>query len=587
MIGRMLSVGLDTNPIIVTSSSQMPKYLSERYLDMFVKYTGTSTTEYENGYIYRVSRKLEGLEYVYFFAPYFYLEALDNPADSSKVLDGYQAYNDKGKKLEGQYKVSDKVITENGTYYPADDGVNAYSQVTVNVGEGVSNPYIATTDAEMDAYLAAEYKDSFVRMDYAKYRMALPAAATLDTAKYTCENIGISRMCSYIDKWLGDETEKTVLNLRFVGENTVDHIVKACKALNADGTYAYVLILEIGAGGINQPFFVYNVPFGATIGGVTFDMDGVILDGGFFCIKNVDYSAPAALNADILPIYFIGTTATYTVAVSDALILTNMAGSEVDNKYVEGAVYKVTAKYTEKNTYVAESPFEVGDALAGATVYLNQQITSDEFESMCEELAKTTDFGDLDDAFVFANVDYPVAEDSIEGFAAIVAPMALLVAGIGKTTTNGVVTSQRSFLNSYSLIDSDGHGPVILGKKNDGSSVSPATPASFTVASTIDTSNMDFGGITSITVPETITKINFPSLLNAIAGKTANFTKSTVIETNYVLEQQLSNGVFEEAQSETQLDAKATNDNIGKIYQYTGATGEKYINQALYIVMED
>ena len=133
MIGRMLSAGLDTNPIIVDYSYDMPKYLKEQYLGMFVKYTGNNTDEYKNGYTYQVSQKQSGTDTVYFFAPYFYLESLASSADTSKIIDGYQAYNDNGKKIVGRYKTSEKVITENGTFYPADDSINAYSKVTVNV----------------------------------------------------------------------------------------------------------------------------------------------------------------------------------------------------------------------------------------------------------------------------------------------------------------------------------------------------------------------------------------------------------------------------------------------------------------------
>ena len=134
----MLSAGLDTNPIIVDYSYDMPKYLKEQYLGIFVKYTGNDTDEYKNGYTYQVSQKQNGTDTVYFFAPYFYLESLASSADTSKIIDGYQAYNDNGKKIVGQYKTSEKVITENGTFYPADDSINAYSKVTVNVAGTVT-----------------------------------------------------------------------------------------------------------------------------------------------------------------------------------------------------------------------------------------------------------------------------------------------------------------------------------------------------------------------------------------------------------------------------------------------------------------
>lgn len=594
MIGRMLSAGLDTNPIIVDYSYDMPKYLKEQYLGMFIKYTGNNTDEYKNGYTYQVSQKQSGTDTVYFFAPYFYLESLASSADTSKIIDGYQAYNDNGKKIVGQYKTSEKVITENGTFYPADDSVNAYSKVTVNVaGETAENPYIATTDSEMEAYLAAEYKDSFVRMDYAKYRVSLPVDATYDKAKFNYESIGIPRMCAYIDKWLGSDSSKNVLTLKITGgssgaELTVYVRTTVYKFSNADGTYGYALgvrsssVDESGeySDGVT-PAFLYHIKSGTVIDGWTADKDYSI--GWTYFGGDTGESTMQTLNG-VIQLMYQGRIGSYTVAVSDALVLTNMAGSEVDNKYVEGAVYKVAAKYVENNNYVAESPFQVGDQLAGATVYLNQQITSDEFEALCDDLAKVTDFGFYEGMFIFANIDYPLVEPADpEPF---YTPLAFLFAE-QRTYSSGPNSQQQIYyqLGSYSLDTGSSDAPVILGKKSTANglvTVSPATPSSFTVLSSITIP--DAG---TLTVPATITKINFPTLLNAIAGKTANFTKQSVVEAIYVPVLQASNGAYEEAQTEAELDAKIVNDNIGKIYQYTGATGNKYKNQSLYIILED
>lgn len=590
----MLSAGLDTNPIIVDYSHDMPKYLKEQYLGMFVKYTGNNTDEYKNGYTYQVSQKQNGTDTVYFFAPYFYLESLASSADTSKIIDGYQAYNDNGKKIIGQYKTSEKVITENGTFYPADDGVNAYSKVTVNIaGETAENPYIATTDSEMEAYLAAEYKDSFVRMDYAKYRVALPINATYDQAKFNYESIGIPRMCAYIDKWLGSDSSKIVLNLKITGGSgsaslTADVKFTVYKFSNSDGTYGYAASVRIdyndGTSSEPGPVFLYHIKSGTVIDGWTADKD--YNEGWTYFGGDTGGSSMETLNGVIQLLYGQNRTGQYTVAVSDALVLTNMAGSEVDNKYVEGAVYKVTAKYVENNTYVAESPFQVGDQLAGATVYLNQQITSDEFEAMCDELAKTTDFGFYEGMFIFANIDYPLVEPEDAG--PFYTPLALLFAEQRTYSSgpSGPNAQQQTYyqLGSYSL-DTGVNSPVILGKKSTANglvTVSPATPSSFTVATSITVNDVG-----ALTVPATITKINFPTLLNAIAGKTPNFTKQSVIEAIYVPVLQASNGAYEEAQTEAELDAKIVNDNIGKIYQYTGVTGSKYKNQSLYIILED
>ena len=575
-------VGQIGTPVIVAKKAQLPTPNAANVGRYYITtYDPADSTDYPKGTVLTV--KQDGSTFS--LVAVFQMPAMTNPIESAAdVINGKQAVDNKGQLVTGTFTTVEKTIDANGTFYPADDNAQAYSKVTVNVaGETAENPYIATTDSEMEAYLAAEYKDSFVRMDYAKYRVALPAAATSTTAILKCGSIGIPRMCSYIDKWLGSDSEKVILNLQWVtGDTTIDYAFKVYKKLNANGTYAYAMGLSLGEG--ITPIFVYNAPDGTVFDNYTFNTGDFTVSSGW--LSTSDGSVIEQIN-QIITVNLTGKTGQYTVAVSDALVLTNMAGSEVNNKYVEGAVYKVAAKYVENNNYVAESPFQVGDQLAGATVYLNQQITSDEFEAMCNELAKVTDFGFSEGIFIFANVDYPLAEPSDEAsMQAFYTSGALLIAE-QRTYSQGPGTQQQNYcqLASYSMLTDNFDAPVILGKEStpDGLvPVSPATPASFTVVSSITVPD-----IGALTVPATITKINFPTLLNAIAVKTPNFTKQSVVEAIYVPVLQASNGVYEEAQTEAKLDAKIVNDNIGKIYQYTGATGNKYKNQSLYIIMED
>ena len=572
-------VGQIGTPVIVAKKAQLPTPNAANVGRYYITtYDPADSTDYPKGTVLTV--KQDGSTFS--LVAVFQMPTMTNPIESAAdVINGKQAVDNKGQLVTGTFTTVEKTIDANGTFYPADDNAQAYSKVTVNVaGETAENPYIATTDAEMEAYLAAEYKDSFVRMDYAKYRVALPAAATSTTAILKCESIGIPRMCAYIDKWLGSDSEKVILNLQWVtGDTTINYQFKVYRKLNDNGTYAYAFGMNAGEG--ITPIFVYNAPDGTVFDNYPFHPGDFTVSSGW--LSTSEGSIIEQLN-QIITVNLTGKTGQYTVAVSDALILTNMAGSEVDNKYVEGAVYKVDAKYIENNTYVAESPFQVGDQLAGATVYLNQQITSDEFESLCDELSKTTDFGFYEGMFIFANIDYPLVEPQDPG--PFYTPLAFLFAE-QRTYSSGPNSQQQIYyqLGSYSLDTGSSDAPVILGKKSTANglvTVSPATPSSFTVLSSITIN--DAG---TFTVPATITKINFPTLLNAIAGKTANFTKQSTIVTTYVPVLQAQNGVYEEAQTEAELDAKIVNDNIGKIYQYTGVTGSKYKNQSLYIILED
>ena len=548
-------VGQIGTPVIVAKKAQLPTPNADNVGRYYITtYDPADSTDYPKGTVLTV--KQDGSTFS--LVAVFQMPAMTNPIESAAdVINGKQAVDNKGQLVTGTFTTVEKTIDANGTFYPADDNAQAYSKVTVNVaGETAENPYIATTDSEMEAYLAAEYKDSFVRMDYAKYRVTLPAAATSTTAILKCESIGIPRMCAYIDKWLGSDSEKVILNLQWVtGDTTVNYQFKVYKKLNVNGTYAYALGLDLGEG--ITPIFIYNAPEGTVFGNYIFNSGDFTVSSGW--LSTSEGSVIEQVN-NIITANLTGKTGQYTVAVSDALILTNMAGSEVDNKYVEGAVYKVAAKYVENNTYVAESPFQVGDQLAGATFYVNQQLTYEEFVNMFNSVP-SAEFSSLP-AYILLNYDNPYEVENLEGYGALVIPSLLSQDG------ENLISYGLGLENPF-IFDAN------MGPDSKAKVTSIAMPASINIEGT------------TVTTPATITKVNRPDIFNAIFGKTANFTKQSTIVTTYVPVLQAQNGVYEEAQTEAKLDAKIVNDNIGKIYQYTGATGNKYKNQSLYIIMED
>lgn len=546
-------VGQIGTPVIVAKKAQLPTPNAANVGRYYITtYDPADSTDYPKGTVLTV--KQDGSTFS--LVAVFQMPAMTNPIESAAdVIKDKQAVDNKGQLVTGTFATVEKTIDANGTFYPADDNAQAYSKVTVNVaGETAENPYIATTDAEMAAYLAAEYKDSFVRMDYAKYRVTLPANATATTAVFKCRNIGIPRMCAYIDKWLGSDSEKVILNLQWLTFDTpVNAQFKVYKKLNANGTYAYALGMDLGEG--ISPMFIYNAPDGTVFGSYVFHPDEFTVSSGWL---SDDYPCVKQIN-EIIVANLTGKTGQYTVAVSDALVLTNMAGSEIDNKYVEGAIYKVSAKYVENNNYVAESPFQVGDQLAGATFYVNQQLTYEEFVAMFNSVP-SNEFNS-DPTYIFLNYDNPHEVENLEGYSALIAPS---------------LYSQDASLISYGLsLDN----PFIFDPNME-----PTSKAAVTSIAMPASINLED---TTITTPATITKVNRPDIFNAIFGKTANFTKQSTIETTYVPVLQAQNGMYEEAQEQAELDAKIVNYNIGKIYQYTGTAGTKYKNQSLYIIMED
>lgn len=476
----------------------------------------------------------------------------------------------------------------------------------------MDNPFIAKSDAQMAKYLGKSYLDCFVRMEYDKYKVTAPLSLDYSNCKFV-DTIGSSRMLEYVKKWLGEDNQKCVLVLK--GKTVAGHggsadgyydlSVWASRAKNPDGQYGYVLAGQLATHTVDGVDNYYQGTFGFFAHNVQEDVIYLTLDDPSYSNKielqldsssigtYVSYSNIAEWNNTMLPfiagVHSEGGAApcTWTSIYDDALVLTNSLGEEAANNYIENGVYKVIAHYNEINTYAAESPFQVGDQLAGATVYLNQQITSDEFEAMCDELAKGTDFGFFENMFIFANVDYPLVEpEDDNAMAAFYTPFALLF--VQQYTYSSGPSSQEQTcwqLGSYSVGTDNSEMPVILGKKSTANGlvpVSPATPASFTVLSSITIPDLG-----ALTVPATIAKINFPTLLNAIAGKTANFSKQTVLETSYSFEFQVAGGNIEEVSSPSKLTAKAIDSNIGKVYQYTGADKSTYKKESLYMIVED
>lgn len=98
MIGKCLSnAGGAKNPWVVTDSASMASYLQAKYVGQFVRYDGTTTSDYVNGRFYEVKENGAG----YRFAPYYNLNQLTGAAAASEIVAGKKAYSDEGEVIEG------------------------------------------------------------------------------------------------------------------------------------------------------------------------------------------------------------------------------------------------------------------------------------------------------------------------------------------------------------------------------------------------------------------------------------------------------------------------------------------------------
>lgn len=206
---KYIQVGEIGKAVLVSTKSDLPT-AGIAYLNKFYVATDTNT-------IYTC--KPEGSGYAWKVAAV--LPALTNGiAAPTQLQEGVEAIDADGHKVTGTMKFVEKTANANGTYYPNDDYAQGYSKFIVDVaGETTENPYIATTDAEMKAYLAEEYVGSFVRFENARYRnITLPYSLSTNLGNMASTTgafdtyLGQSRMNKYIDNWTKTDNNKLILS---------------------------------------------------------------------------------------------------------------------------------------------------------------------------------------------------------------------------------------------------------------------------------------------------------------------------------------------------------------------------------------
>ena len=150
---KYIQVGEIGKAVLVSTKSDLPT-AGIAYLNKFYVATDTNL-------IYTCKPEGSGYEWKAAAA----LPTLTNGITSpTQLKEGVEAIDAEGRKVTGTMKFVEKTANANGTYNPADDNAQGYSKFIVDVaGSTAENPYIATTPAEMTAYLAEEYVGSFVR----------------------------------------------------------------------------------------------------------------------------------------------------------------------------------------------------------------------------------------------------------------------------------------------------------------------------------------------------------------------------------------------------------------------------------------
>ena len=581
---QFIQVGELGKAILVSLEQDLPTP-SAKFVDKFFVATATKT-------IYTCV--LDGGTYIW--KQVKVLPSLSNPLISgSQLLKNVQALNAAGEVVTGTLELVEKTIDANGTYVAADEGKAGYSKVTVELSGGTAeNPYIATTESELEAYIAAEYKDAFVRFDNAERRITVPQSVQKYTSSALFDSyVGERTVCKYLDSWLGDDNNKTVLKYDGNKTTTINNVdivtvheisIIAYKAENSDGSVCRLLYAK-DVHHVQDSTYIstdytlvwvsnyVDCTLPADTIEITDDMQQYISYNGWYQ-KGQSY-AEGSEGYGTVGRLMTGLDSPYTisVAVGNILAITDRVASALSgnpstkdasrDKYPDGAVYKVTygGKVGDK---VAVSPLAVGDVLGGATIYIDTSLVPEQVDA------------------ILATLDWENAADVGEG--------SLFYRVFNGSSPADVADETELYKAYYSLlIARDGDGQYMMASFSANaenavfytsgtgfaSGISP-----FTIAASFDNPS---GDGTTLNQDATITNIWCNDALKRFVGKTNEFA-ITSYQDYYFLEQQ---GDVIDVALETVMDSAINKYNMNKVYNYTGGTGSAYkYNRGLYLITE-
>ena len=491
-------------------------------------------------------------------------ELTNGIAAPTQLQEGVEAIDANGNKVTGTMKFVEKTAYANGTYYPDDDNAQGYSKFIVDVsGETAENPYIATTEAEMKAYLAEEYVGSFVRFENARYRnITLPASLPNSVTNGAFDTyLAQSRMNKYIDHWTVGNNNRKIFssngrqNINVQGYTVYFdawHNIYAYKYKNSDGSYCRALVGTVHSlreGYTNPEYAVFLLYIDGYIANDTVfpnyqdDYTGSTLTGTISTVLedaisvNGWYQDGVISYDDLMPDYggkpgYATMSWSITLAhdnngvvtflYSDAaLILYRVFGSsagvdETSQHYQELGVYRVNKKITSISKWVNAQPLQVGDTYAGATLYFNTNLTYEDINTLLSTIPDSEFFTeDNQSTSVVFNIDNPLNLSTAEQNVLYKAYLGLMINRA--SGYNGIMSMS---VDSMWVLTQDG----------------------WQVTSLLLKPSLD-----EVTQDATITKINYPDIIGQLVGKSATFTKGEPEQfTSYNLELMLGAGEVEE-----------------------------------------
>ena len=634
---QYVQVGEIGKAVLITSQSELPApsaLYEGKYYFVNIRYSDPYTV-----------RCVKGDNEAYRWQKVSELPDLSNGISSGDQLEkGIQAIDANGNKVTGTMEFAEKTIKANGVYVSSEDNVRGYSKVTVDIaGETAENPYIATTENEMKAYLAEEYVGSFVKYKTSLYfdqanntplncKSPNPLFYAIDTG------LGPEYVNIKIDEWLPEagmvkiasietfnhDTKFRELSQPYSVRETFD--LYAWKYKNTDGSYTRVLFYIWAETWCFEYTPTDTSSWGNNgIGGIAFYQDNMTSEAntalGQLSISVTAGDYTGTTNVSVAPAEYEKylNLGFFSYEVPNTRNFTDYKGKYSSDDSGGGEIAGVAqlswATYQQvywnsvtypRCTYLYK---DASVLLGGIQWSYNRKLESE----------KT-----YRDGFVYIinskkatrnrwQAESPLVEGDQLAGATYYFNQQITLKEFDDLCNSMIADSEYSSGTYYFYnVDNpytteDVHAmvanscPLIV--VNDGGLISYLNyvegaedniylfdfnndNSTIKYASIVAPSSITSGGDT-IAIPATVGKVNKPDISNAVIGKTANFTKTTEEYSIYYFTQEVVPGNVFIASSTSQMNAllgdETTNNEIAKnrVYLFAGQTG-KYVQGTFY-----
>lgn len=486
----------------------------------------------------------------------------------------------------------------------------------------IKNPYIAKSESEMAKYCDAKYAGAFVKFLDPAYNFSVPK--TFRSHLYIPgKPQKTTEVLNFSFDWTRDRQEVLSLVQEILNSHNSDKVkilhmtttetpkvfeFYVQKGVNPDTTAAYAVMLVNPQGFGDDttphvtPLWAYNIKVGCSIGTDVIEApEGETLWSqetidNFYNENNINGWGGVKLGSKLgegigittyMTYAFFGGATDRVITVTEYLPEATPLFMIADHSqaYKHAHIYQVIKSDKVVSKYVAASPLAIGDALAGATIKLNTEMSYDQVMDLMYQIPWNEAFIQSYDGTAYYYCIFNNAPDI--GYSTYTGEKFDESEQFGKAA-GGIIFIKFATDNYTDYAILHGEGPIWVndhehfGGDTDGWQVTQVT-----IPTTIEGYN--------ITQDATITRINTQNIINQLFSKTT----FTVLSSTFKYEAMRYNrdgyptcfcspvGDYVDVNVDEANKILQDNRNLGKIYRYSGASESGNYHVGDYYIVEE